>query len=264
MSQPPYGPPGSGDDTPQYNPNTGLPENPGPETQQYGSDPYAGGQYGSQPGQYDAGQQGQYGDPGQYGSQPTAAYGSDPYAGGQYGSGQQDPYGSGQQGQYGGDQYSSDPYGSGQYGSQPGQYGGDQYSSDQYGASAAASPYGDGQYLNPIGGTAQAEGESDKSFVVTWLLGWLLGSLGADRFYLGKIGTGILKLITAGGFGIWALIDLILVLTGNTTDKEGRPLDGFEEHKKVTRIVTIVLIVLGMISGGCSAAITAGNVTEMM
>ena len=103
-----------------------------------------------------------------------------------------------------------------------------------------------------------------KSFLATWLLSWLLGGLGIDRFYLGKIGTGILKLITAGGFGIWALIDLILVLTGNTTDKEGRPLDGFEEHKKVTRIVTIVLIVLGLISGGCSAAITAGNVTEMM
>ena len=105
---------------------------------------------------------------------------------------------------------------------------------------------------------------NQKSYLVTWALAQFLGTLGIDRFYLGKIGTGILKLITAGGFGIWALIDLILVLTGNTTDKEGRPLDGFEEHKKVTRIVTIVLIVLGMISGGCSAAITAGNVTEMM
>lgn len=103
-----------------------------------------------------------------------------------------------------------------------------------------------------------------KSFIATWLFSWLLGGLGVDRFYLGKIGTGILKLITAGGFGIWALIDLIMVLTGNTRDKEGRPLEGFEEHKKVTRIVTIVLIVLGLLSGGCSAALTAGNVTELM
>lgn len=98
----------------------------------------------------------------------------------------------------------------------------------------------------------------------TWALAQFLGTLGIDRFYLGKIGTGILKLITAGGFGIWALIDLIMVLTGNTRDKEGRPLEGFEEHKKVTRIVTIVLIVLGLLSGGCSAALTAGNVTELM
>ena len=253
MSQPPYGPPGSGDGAPQYNPNTGLPENQGPETQQYGSDPYGGGQYGSQPGQHDAGQQGQYGDPGQYGSQPgqygsqpTAAYGSDQYGSDQYGA-PADPYGSGQQGQYGGDQYSSDPYAGGQYGSQPGQYGGDPYSNDQYGASAAASPYGDGQFLNPIGGTAQAEGESDKSFVVTWLLGWLLGSLGADRFYLGKIGTAIAKLLTAGGLGIWALIDLIMHLVGATRDKQGRRLAGYDRNKKMAWIVTIIAWVISLL-----------------
>ena len=89
----------------------------------------------------------------------------------------------------------------------------------------------------------------NKSYLVTWALAQFLGTLGIDRFYLGKIGTGILKLITAGGFWIWALVDLIMVLTGNTRDKEGRPLEGFEEHKKVTRIVTIVLIVLGLLSG---------------
>jgi len=77
-----------------------------------------------------------------------------------------------------------------------------------------------------------------KSFIATWLLSMLLGELGVDRFYLGKIGTGILKLVTFGGFGIWSLIDLILVLTGNTTDKNGLPLEGYEEHKKVAWIVT--------------------------
>jgi hypothetical protein len=224
MSQPPYGPPGStGDSAPQYNPNTGLPESqPGQEGQQYGSDPYSGGQYGSSD---------------QYGSQPAPSYGSDPYASGQtaqYGA-PQDPYGTGQPGQYDGQQ--------GQYGSQPGQYGGDQYSSDQYAASAAASPYGSyggdqGQFA-PIGGYGQAQGESDKSFIVTWLLGWLLGGFGADRFYLGKIGTAIAKLVTAGGFGIWALIDLIMHLVGATRDKQGRRLAGYDQHKKKAWIITI-------------------------
>lgn len=60
--------------------------------------------------------------------------------------------------------------------------------------------------------------------MVTFLLSLVLGVLGADRFYLAKVGTGILKLITGGGFGIWYLIDLILILTGNMQDKFGKPL----------------------------------------
>ncbi len=43
----------------------------------------------------------------------------------------------------------------------------------------------------------------------------LLGGLGVDRFYVGKIGTGILKLLTGGGFGICWLIDTILIAVGN-------------------------------------------------
>ena len=48
-----------------------------------------------------------------------------------------------------------------------------------------------------------------------------LGELGIDRFYLGYIGTGILKLITCGGFGIWWLIDLIMIATGKLKPKDG-------------------------------------------
>lgn len=61
--------------------------------------------------------------------------------------------------------------------------------------------------------------KSQKSYTATWLLGLLLGSIGVDRFYLGKVGTGILKLLTLGGLGIWTLIDLIFSITGNTKDK---------------------------------------------
>lgn len=89
---------------------------------------------------------------------------------------------------------------------------------------------------------------SEKSFLVTWLLSLLLGVLGADRFYLGKIGTGIVKLLTLGGFGIWALIDLILVLTNKQTDKQGRRLEGYDKHKKVALIVTAVLVVASIAS----------------
>ena len=60
-----------------------------------------------------------------------------------------------------------------------------------------------------------------KSKVVALFLSIFLGELGIDRFYLGYIGTGILKLITCGGFGIWWLIDLIMIATGKLKPKDG-------------------------------------------
>lgn len=60
-----------------------------------------------------------------------------------------------------------------------------------------------------------------KSKVVALVLSIFLGELGIDRFYLGYIGTGILKLITCGGFGIWWLIDLIMIATGKLKPKDG-------------------------------------------
>lgn len=64
-------------------------------------------------------------------------------------------------------------------------------------------------------------GNEMKSKVVALILSIFLGELGIDRFYLGYIGTGILKLITCGGFGIWWLIDLIMIATGKLKPKEG-------------------------------------------
>lgn len=66
--------------------------------------------------------------------------------------------------------------------------------------------------------------KSEKGFVPTILLCLFLGGLGIHRFYVGKIGTGILMLITLGGLGIWALIDLIIIICGNFKDKQGLPI----------------------------------------
>lgn len=65
---------------------------------------------------------------------------------------------------------------------------------------------------------------SEKEWVVALLLSFLLGYLGVDRFYLGQIGWGILKLVTLGGLGIWYIIDLILIATGSMRDQNGLPL----------------------------------------
>lgn len=64
-------------------------------------------------------------------------------------------------------------------------------------------------------------GNGMKSKVVALILSIFLGELGIDRFYLGYIGTGILKLITCGGFGIWWLIELIMIATGKLKPKDG-------------------------------------------
>ena len=63
---------------------------------------------------------------------------------------------------------------------------------------------------------------SPKSRLATTLLAFFLGELGVHRFYLGKIGTGILMILTLGGLGIWTLIDFIMAVAGVMRDKEGK------------------------------------------
>ena len=62
---------------------------------------------------------------------------------------------------------------------------------------------------------------TDKRILPASLLCLLLGPFGAHRFYVGKIGTGLLQLFTLGGLGIWMLVDLIMLVSGEFKDKDG-------------------------------------------
>ncbi|WP_446218720.1 TM2 domain-containing protein [Micromonospora sp. IBHARD004] len=72
--------------------------------------------------------------------------------------------------------------------------------------------------------TAPVSATAQKSWLVALLLCFFIGLLGVHRFYVGKVGTGVLQLITFGGLGIWTLIDFILILVGSFKDKQGQPL----------------------------------------
>lgn len=65
---------------------------------------------------------------------------------------------------------------------------------------------------------------SSKSMVPAALLCFFLGAFGIHRFYVGKIGTGILMILTLGGLGIWTLIDFVMIIVGSFKDKDGLPL----------------------------------------
>jgi TM2 domain-containing membrane protein YozV len=79
-----------------------------------------------------------------------------------------------------------------------------------------------GAYAPPA--ATSIEPYSERSRSTAFLLSYFLGWLGADRFYMGQIGLGVLKLLTCGGFGIWYLIDMILLALNEAKDADGRRL----------------------------------------
>ena len=80
-----------------------------------------------------------------------------------------------------------------------------------------------GKYLEETKSDRSEKSEpSDKDFITTLLICVFLGGLGVHRFFVDKMGTGVLMLVTLGGLGIWWIIDIILIVTGSFEDSEGR------------------------------------------
>lgn len=87
-----------------------------------------------------------------------------------------------------------------------------------------------------------------RHYLAAFFLSFMWGVFGVDRFYLGKVGTGILKLLTFGGLGIWVIVDLFVIMSGNARDKQGQLLAGADQYKKFThRLVLIYAVILGLV-----------------
>ena len=87
-----------------------------------------------------------------------------------------------------------------------------------------------------------------KHFLAVFFISFIWGTFGVDRMYLGKWGTGFLKLITFGGFGLWVMVDLLIIMSGKMRDKWGRPMREVAEYKGFAyRTILIFAIVLGLI-----------------
>jgi TM2 domain-containing membrane protein YozV len=91
-----------------------------------------------------------------------------------------------------------------------------------------------------------------KSWLTTFLFAWFLGGLGVDRFYTGRIGLGIGKLLTAGACGVWGLIDVILLLAKKYQDAQGNYLRPAKRNHMVIALsvvgVTILINVIVMVT----------------
>lgn len=92
---------------------------------------------------------------------------------------------------------------------------------------------------------AGASETGEKSYLAAWLLSASYGIFGLDRFYLGYTGLGIVKLLTLGGCGVWALIDWILIFAGSMKDAKGRPLHNRDKDFRFS--MTLFLIWVGYV-----------------
>lgn len=96
-----------------------------------------------------------------------------------------------------------------------------------------------------------------RHFLAAFFFSFFFGVFGVDRFYLGKIWTGILKLLTFGGLGVWATVDLGRIISGSMRDKQGNKLIDADKYKKLAKrtVFFTTFIILAVVVASSAIAV---------
>lgn len=95
--------------------------------------------------------------------------------------------------------------------------------------------------------------ESSRSYIVTLLLALFFSGFGIHRFYTGYIVIGVIQLLTAGGFGLWALIDIISLALNKFVDVDGKELNNYNPG---CGLIVLAIIIVSFIIGGISSVLS--------
>lgn len=117
------------------------------------------------------------------------------------------------------------------------------------------------QHIAVRGGIQPSTGRAaapERAFLAAWLLSLFLGIFGADRFYLGKYKTAVVKLLTFGGLFVWAFVDLVLLVLNQTSDAAGRPIRMTEKQRVPVYVITGVMTALYIVWIAVSSATNPG------
>ncbi len=95
--------------------------------------------------------------------------------------------------------------------------------------------------------------KGSRSYIVTLLLALFLGGFGIHRLYTGYIVIGVVQFLTVGGFGLWALVDLISLALNKFVDAEGEELNNYNPG---CGLIVLALIIISFLIGGITSVLS--------